>query len=125
MEIAVNSGFRPGEDIHLLWLLKTRLEDLEANIRHHLKKKREHESSGEHALAHAREVTADKEARAHWELSNILMTLTVGSSCSKILVKGGTFVDVPSWYCVRCGHLDPEEVTHDERCIKCDGALPI
>jgi len=108
-ELAIKNGFKPGEDIHFIWALESSLEDLSKDIKHHQKKMREYRKDGKHSLAYDREKTIEERALYHYYLRTMLHS----------------FFPNDYYYCIRCGVLDLEEVTFDERCDICGGTLPI
>lgn len=127
MEIAVKNGFRPGKDIYLLWGLKESLKDMKEDIKYHEKKKQEYRKQKKYRLALDREIYIDKICHTYFEIENLLNLFTIGKDVAGRIYSGKAkkFIDQPHWFCIRCGFLEPEEVTNDEKCEKCGGNLPI
>jgi len=110
-EIAIQCGFKPGEDVHFIWALRENIKTISKKIEHNLKEEKTDPSEETIGLCAVR-----------FELLTNLHLLD--PQPQKWLTKHG-ILETIYWYCARCGSLDPEEVTFEEKCSLCGGDLPI
>lgn len=108
LEIDILSGFCPNKDPHLLWAAKSHLKGATKRFKYF---------ANERVAAEDPVEVANYSEKVQFELG--LMT---GLQSLLSMLSDEVF---PHWYCARCGYLNSEDVSFDERCNKCGGTLPV
>jgi hypothetical protein len=112
LELDMSNGFNPKQHTHFIWVLE---EGIKKNFAK-LKKHKQGFVNAKYEGNYAKDGTITTNMmNANNALNEALGRLNVYTELKTMIEHG--------WYCMNCGYLNDNEVTFDEKCMKCGNTL--